>query len=133
MKTRRITVSGVTAFRVKLLTAMALVVITLTFLGLYLAEQWVSDETRHDLQFAFGSELALLRTIRDIRHISLAERCRSLVLKPRIHAALEDNALDLLYPSAKEELGDALLPGDSATDTLGHRSIRPQWRSGKVI
>ena len=138
MKTRRITVSGVTAFRVKLLTAMALVVVTLTFLGLYLAEQSVSGETQHDLRLAFGSELALLRTVRDIRHTSLAERCRSLVLKPRIHAALEDNALDLLYPSAKEELGDALLPGDSATDALGHRSIRPHFyrfldSSGKVI
>ena len=33
-------------------------------------------------------------------HAALAELCRSLVRKPRIHAALEDNALDLLYPAA---------------------------------
>jgi signal transduction histidine kinase len=30
------------------------------------------------------------------------------VAKPRIHAALEDNALDLLYPSAKDELRDIM-------------------------
>jgi signal transduction histidine kinase len=43
-----------------------------------------------------------------LRYAALAERCRTLVAKPRIHAALEDNALDLLYPSAKDELRDIM-------------------------
>ena len=115
--------SGVAAFRAKLLAAMTLVVAALTLSGLYLMDRSVARETRHDLQLAFASELGLLRAIRAIRHDSLAERCRALVRKPRIHAALEDSALDLLYPSAKDELGDALPPGDAAA----RLSIRPRF------
>jgi len=46
--------------------------------------------------------------VEELRYAALAERCRALVEKPRIHAALEDNALDLLYPSAKDELRDIM-------------------------
>jgi signal transduction histidine kinase len=95
--------------------------------GLYLAERSVSEETQHDLQRAFASELELMRTVREIRHTTLSERCRVLVRKPRIHAALEDGALDLLYPSAKEELGDALPPGEAGLDGAGHRTVRPRF------
>ncbi len=119
--------SGVAAFRAKLLAAMTLVVAALTLFGLYLMERSVVRETQHDLQLAFASELSLLRTVRYIRHGSLAERCRALVRKPRIHAALEDNALDLLYPSAKDELGDALPPGESPGDATARISIRPRF------
>jgi signal transduction histidine kinase len=119
--------SGVAAFRAKLLAAMALVVVTLTLFGVYFAERSVRAETQHDLQLAFASELGLLRTVREIRHASLAERCRVLVRKPRIHAALEDNALDLLYPSAKEELADALSVGEAIDDATTGYSIRPRF------
>lgn len=119
--------SGVAAFRAKLLASLALVVVALTLFALYLAERSVTAETQHDLQRAFDSELALLRTVRDIRHATLAERCRALVRKPRIHAALEDGALDLLYPSAKEELGDALPAGDAANDARARHSIRARF------
>ena len=126
--------SGVTAFRAKMLAAMTLVVVGLTLFGLYLTERSVTRETEHDLQLAFASELGLLRTVRSIRHGSLAERCHALVRKPRIHAALEDNALDLLYPSAKDELGNALAAGDTAARI----SLRPRFYrfvdgSGAVI
>ena len=119
--------SGVSAFRAKMLAAMTFVVLGLTLFGLYLMERSVSRETEHDLQLAFASELGLLRTVRNIRHGSLAERCRTLVRKPRIHAALEDNALDLLYSSAKDELGDAIPPGESAEDAVARLSIRPRF------
>jgi hypothetical protein len=101
---------------------MTLVVVTLTCLGLYLTERSVTAETQHDLQVAFTSEVALLRTVRDIRHATLAERCRTLVRKARIHAALEDDALDLLYPSAKEELGDAAPFSDSIPGEITNRA-----------
>jgi hypothetical protein len=97
---------GVARFRARLLAGMTFVVIALTACGLYLVERSVTADTEHDLQRAFDSELALLRTARGTRHAVLVERCRALVRKPRIHAALEDNALDLLYPSARDELGD---------------------------
>src|SRR6202023_298203 len=47
-------------------------------------------------------------SVEELRYSALAERCRALVAKPRLHAALEDNALDLLYPSAKDELRDIM-------------------------
>lgn len=119
--------SGVAAFRAKLLVAMALVVAVLTLCELYLADQSVRAETQHDLQRAFTSELELVRTVRDIRHASLAERCRVLVRKPRIHAAMEDNALDLLYPSAKEELGDARPQGEDEDEFTARLSLRPRF------
>jgi signal transduction histidine kinase len=118
---------GVAAFRKKLLAAMALVVLALTLTGLYLAERSVGAETQHDLRVAFVSELDLVRTVRDIRHASLAERCRTLVRKPRIHAALEEDALDLLYPSAKDELGDALPASETAGGAVARQSIRPRF------
>ena len=100
--------TGVSAFRRRLLAGMIIVVVALTAGGLYLAERTVSAETQQAFHRAFDSELDLLRTVREIRHASLAERCRALVRKPRIHAALEDNALDMLYPSAGDELRDIL-------------------------
>lgn len=117
---------------------MAVVVIVLTAVGLYLTERSVSEETQHDLQRSFESELELIRTVREIRHTTLAERCRILVRKPRIHAALEDGALDLLYPSAKDELGDALGSDDGGLGSSGNRTVRPRFyrfldMSGKVI
>ena len=105
---------GITAFRARLLAAMTLVVLTLTLCGFYLAERSVTAETEHDMQRAFDAELGLMRTVRGMRHASLVERCRALVRKPRIHAALEDDALDLLYPSAREELGEVEPSGAEA-------------------
>jgi signal transduction histidine kinase len=118
---------GVAAFRVRLLSAMALVVLALTLSGVYVAERLVRAETQHDLQLAFASELGILRTVRNIRHASLAERCRALVRKPRIRAAFEDNALDLLYPSAMDELGDARLVDEAIDEPMSRYSIRPRF------
>ena len=118
---------GVSAFRRRLLAGMAIVVVAITIGGLTIAERTVSAEARNDFQNAFESELALLRTVRGIRHASLAERCRVLVRKPRIHAALEDNALDLLYPSAGDELGDVLAEKDSAGTPFARHSIHAKF------
>jgi signal transduction histidine kinase len=87
---------------------MMLVVFGLTATGLYLAQRNASADMQRDLQRDFQSELAALHSVEELRYAALAERCRILVAKPRIHAALEDNALDLLYPSAKDELRDIM-------------------------
>ena len=60
----------------------------------------MSTTARRDLEREFRAEFAALRAVQEIRRAALAERCRALARKPRLHAALEDNALDLLYPSA---------------------------------
>src|SRR6266513_1625198 len=96
------------SFRTKLSTAMMLVVSALTVLGLYLAQRNVAATAERDLQQNFQAELSSLHRVQELRHVALAERCGELVSKPRIHAALEDNALDLLYPSAKDELRDLM-------------------------
>lgn len=95
-------------FRAKLFVAMMLVVSGLTATGLYLVERNAAADVQRDLERDFQAELAALHNVEALRHAALAERCRALAAKPRIHAALEDNALDLLYPSAKDELRDIM-------------------------
>jgi signal transduction histidine kinase len=98
-------------FRLKLSAAMMFLVSSLTVLGLYLAQQNVAADAQRFLQQNFQSEISSLNRLRGLRHAALVERCRELVSKPRIHAALEDNALDLLYPTAKDELRDLIKGG----------------------
>jgi signal transduction histidine kinase len=100
--------SQAASFRVKLLVAMMLVVAGVTGTGLYFAERNAAADAQRDLQHDFQADLAALHSVEEMRYAALAERCRALVAKPRIHAALEDNALDLLYPSAKDELRDIM-------------------------
>jgi signal transduction histidine kinase len=98
----------VASFRRKLSAAMMFVVFALTALGLYLAQRSDAANAERALQQNFQAELSSLHKLQELRHATLAERCRALAAKPRIHAALEDNALDLLYPSAKDELRDLM-------------------------
>lgn len=105
------------SFRVKLLLAMMLLVSTVTLLGVYFAQRQLAVTTEQSLKHQFQSEIAALHSAQEIRHAALAELCHDLAQKPRIHAALEDNALDLLYPSAKDELGDMMGANEGESDT----------------
>jgi len=107
---------GVASFRTKLFTAMMIIVATLTALGLYFAQHKIMADAGRDLQQNFQAELSSLHDVEELRQAALAEHCRLLAAKPRIHAALEDNALDLLYPSAKDELRD-LMEGEEPSQT----------------
>lgn len=103
--------AGFVSFRTKLVVAMMLVVSVVTVLGLLFAQRNVAKNEKRDLQQAFQAELAALHAVQELRHAALADRCRTLARRPRIHAALEDNALDLLYPSARDELSDVMEAG----------------------
>ncbi|RYD35332.1 MAG: hypothetical protein EOP86_08740, partial [Verrucomicrobiaceae bacterium] len=124
-------------FRTRLRAGMMLTVLALTGLGLFLAQQKVAHEAALDLQRNFQSTLATLNGVQEVRHAALAERCRVLVRRPRIHAALEDDALDLLYPSARDELRDIMRdtddPGAGGTPTLRARFYRFLDSQGSVI
>jgi signal transduction histidine kinase len=114
-----------------------LVVSAITALALYLAQRNVATTAERDLRENFQAELAGLHKIEALRHAALAERCRALAEKPRIHAALEDNALDLLYPSAKDELRD-LMKGEEPSleqtaSSLHARFYRFLDSSGAVL
>src|SRR2546427_2813913 len=116
----------VTRFRTKLLAAMMLVVSAVTAFGLYLAQRNVTAAAHRDLQQNFQAELSSLDKVQELRNAALAERCRALALRPRIHAALEDNALDLLYPSAKDELRD-LMEGETPVAQQGAGSLHARF------
>jgi len=109
-----------------LLAAMMVVVSALTSLGLYLSQRAVAAGAERDSQQNFQAELSWLHKIQELRHTALAERCRALVAKPRIHAALEDNALDLLYPSAKDELRD-LMEGNEPSPEQGAGTLTAKF------
>ena len=99
---------GVARFRIRLFTTMMIVVATLTALGFYLAQRKVTADAERNLQQIFQNELSSLHKLEELRHAALADRCNALAAKSRIHAAIEDNAIDLLYPSAKDELRDLM-------------------------
>jgi len=114
-----------------------LIVATLTALGFYLAQQKVTADAERDLQENFQAELASLHRVEELRHAALEDRCNKLAAKPRIHAAIEDNAMDLLYPSAKDELRDLMEgnepPPEQAAQSLHARFYRFLDANGAVI
>ena len=134
---RRANKRRVTRFRTKLLAAMMLVVSAVTAFGLYLAQRNVTAAVQRDLRQNFQAELSSFDNVQELRNAALAERCRALALRPRIHAALEDNALDLLYPSAKDELRDLMegeeSPPEEAAPSLHAKFYRFLDGAGAVL
>src|ERR1700756_721073 len=128
---------GVASFRTRLFTAIMVIVVTLTALGFYLAQRKVTADAERNLQENFQAEISSLHKLEELRHAALAERCDILAAKPRIHAAIEDNAIDLLYPSAKDELRDLMEgeepPPQQAPQSLHARFYRFLDSNGAVI
>lgn len=130
--------SRVAGFRTRLRIAMMLVVSAVTAAASYFAERNLAASVEHERQREFQGELAALHHTQEIRHAALVERCRALARRPRIHAALEDNALDLLYPSARDELHDVMAPdegqgGEPAAGALHGEFYRFLNSGGGVI
>lgn len=121
------------SFRRKLLIAMMVVISAVTIIGLYAAQRRALQDAERDLQNDFQQQLKLLDRAGEMRHAELAERCRTLMAKPRLHAALEDNALDLLYPTAKDELRDLLQNAAGKADGLQAKFYRFLDAKGAVI
>src|SRR5437016_9374904 len=117
---------GVARFRTRLFTAMMIIVAALTALGFYLAQRKVTADAERNLQENFQAELSSLHKLEELRHAALADRCDTLATKSRIHAAIEDNAIDLLYPSAKDELRD-LMEGDEPPPEKAARSLHAKF------
>ena len=99
-------------FRRRLVAAMMILVGGLTSAGLYFAQRHAEHEAEQEVERDFHAALDGLRAIRDTRIQALQQRCLTLVQKVRIHAALEDDALDLLYPNARDELNDLMASPD---------------------
>jgi len=103
---------GKLGFRTRFLAGIMLVVTLVTGAGLYFALREAAANFEDELQRDFQSKLDSEHRVEEIRYAALTEHCRSLARRPRIHAALEDGALDLLYPSASDELRDLTDPDD---------------------
>ena len=125
--------SSITGFRLRVLFGMMLVVGAFTALALWIAQQQVTQDARQQLEKVFQNEVASLDRARAVRHAALVERSRSLARKPRIHAALEDDALDLLYPNAEDELRDVMEGDADADHPLRANFYRFLDAEGKVI
>jgi signal transduction histidine kinase len=115
------------AFRARLLLTMMLVIAGVTGLSLYLAQRTLAAEAQRQIERDFQSELARHETAQESRHAALAERTRALVRRPRIHAALEDDALDLLYPSASDELRDLLESNEDESPEHARSALRARF------
>jgi signal transduction histidine kinase len=113
-------------FRTRLFTAIMIIVASLTALGFYLAQRRVTADAERNLQQTFQTELSSMHKIEELRHAALADRCNILVSKPRIHAAIEDDAIDLLYPTAKDELRD-LMEGEEPPSEQSARSLHARF------
>ena len=116
----------VRSFRTRLFTAIMVIVATLTVLGFYLAQRRITADAERNLQETFKTELSSMHKLEELRHAALADRCNALAGKPRIHAAIEDDAIDLLYPSAKDELRD-LMEGDEPPPEQAARSLHARF------
>ncbi|HEY5551667.1 MAG TPA: HAMP domain-containing sensor histidine kinase [Opitutaceae bacterium] len=138
MNRREATSAFPSGFRAKLMAAMMLVVSVITALALYFANRDLELSVESSLQQQFRTELTALHNVQQLRLAALVERCRTLVRRPRIQAALEDGALDLLYPSARDELRDVVqanpiaAPAESAS-VLSAEFYRFLDRNGALI
>lgn len=125
-------VTRVAGFRLRLFTANMFVVVVVTTLALYFAQHRLAESVADELQREFQGQLTARHNAQQLRLGGLLERCRALVKKPRIHAALEDDALELLYPNAEDELRD-VMAGGSAGSALHATFYRFLDRHGAVL
>jgi signal transduction histidine kinase len=117
----------IAGFRLKLLVAMMLVTSGVTLLALYFAERSLTANVEEDLQREFQGELAAFDRAQEVRRAALVERCRTLVRKTRIRAALEDDGIDLLYDNALPELADLVNAPSQASADRAVRVLQAQF------
>jgi signal transduction histidine kinase len=117
---------------------MMLVVSAVALAGLLLAQRNVAESVRREFELEFQGKLAALHSAEDVRNAALAERCRALARRPRVHAALEDGAPDLLYPSARDEMQDVMGAGAAGEGEPGAYALHARFyrfldSKGRVI
>jgi signal transduction histidine kinase len=126
---------GIAGFRLRLIVAMMLVVSGVALVGFLVTQRSVAEGVRREFEIGFQGQLAALHAAEDARNAAVAERCRALARRPRIHAALEDGAPDLLYPSARDEMLGVMDEGEGETGeyALHARFYRFLDSGGRVI
>jgi signal transduction histidine kinase len=95
---------GIFSFRVKLLLALMLVVVTVTSATLYLAERNVQARYQESLDVQFQAQMRLFTALQETRLSAITEKCRALSHSVRLRAALEERDVEDLYRNALTEL-----------------------------
>jgi signal transduction histidine kinase len=95
---------GIFTFRVKLLLALMLIVITVTGSTLYLAERNVQARHQESLDVQFQAQMRLFTALQAARLGVIMGKCRTLSHSVRLRAALEERDVEDLYQNALTEL-----------------------------
>lgn len=113
-----------------------LVIGGLTAVGVVVTQRHLSRIAARELQVFIDQQISAADNTRQVRHGVLSEISDNFARKSRIRAALEDDALDLLYPSAHEELRQLMRGPDNPeapTDLLRARFYRFLDVRGAII
>ena len=95
---------GIFTFRVKLLIALMLIVVTVTGSTLYMAERNVQARYQESLDLQFQAQMRLFAALQDTRLGVIMGKCRTLSHSVRVRAALEERDVEDLYQNALTEL-----------------------------
>ena len=103
----------------------------------WITQRDLNRRVEDELQRNFQNQIDAMHDARVVRFTLLAERCRQLVRHQRIRAVFDDNALDLLYPSAAGELRDLLGDDEDSAEFPSHIQRAQFYRfldeKGRVI
>lgn len=117
-------------FARRLLAAMGVIVAGLCLVGIFLARRQLQDAQAGEAARGFASEFAAIRALQKLRIETLAAHAAALADQPRIHAALEDDALDLLYLAAHDELLDLFPPASASPEISDQAPASSPARGG---
>lgn len=119
--------AAVRRFSLQLWGALALILVALTVAVIALARgQLLAAETAA-ARAQFATEARAAQALRTTRVAEWRRRVDLLATRPRLHAALEDDALDLLYLVARDELREVLHTRDAPAGRF-HRFLAPDGR-----
>lgn len=129
------TVSG---FRGRLFVVIVGLVAVVTLAGAVLVHRHLAQVSAEETDRVIRQKVAAALHTRETRQAVLADICTELAAQPRILAALEDDALDLLYPSAINELRQIMEDRRSSGDKELDRPVQAIFyrfldRQGRLI
>lgn len=120
-------------FARRLLLALSALVAVATTASVFVARAHLAEVQHSEAELRFAADFAAEHTLQTLRASALADRVRVLATRPRIHAALEDDALDLLYLAAQDDLHEALAAPGLENSALRARFYRLADATGSLI
>lgn len=115
-------------FSRRLWGTLAALAVSAVVLAVWLARAQLLAAETDAARLRFAADAGAARALRSARAAELQRRLDFLATRPRLHAALEDDALDLLYPVAFDELGTFLAGRTLATPGVFYRFLDAEGR-----